>query len=95
MIHIVDSDILGVLMEILVHEQSQFVYLKYLIRRFWFIQDHRKLRTASSAALEIDSDGSKFLTLKILFQNLFSFFRHMNHEILLSYRSHVAFLLYP
>jgi hypothetical protein len=93
--HIVHGNIFGGLVKILINNHGKLVYFKYLIRRFWFIQDHRKLRTASSTALEIDPDGGKFLTLKILSQNLFSFLRHMNHEILLSFRSRVALLLYP
>ena len=82
--HIIYSDLLGLFVKILIHNQSEIVDRKYLIRRFWLIQNHCKLRTASPTALQIDSDGADFLTLEILFQNLFSFLGHMNHEILLS-----------
>jgi hypothetical protein len=72
--NIIDCNVLGFFVKILIDEHSEAVYLVYVIRFFRFVQNHRQRWTSSAAGLKKNSDRGDLLFLEILPQNVLGFF---------------------
>ena len=72
--NIINGDVLGFCMKVLIDQQSKTVYLIYVISLFWFVQNHCQGRTRSAAGLEKNTDRADLLFLEIILQNVFCFF---------------------
>lgn len=71
--YIIDCNILGLLVKVLIDQHGKAVQLIYVIIFFWFIQNHCKGWTRSATGLEEYPDRSDLLFLEIILQNSFGF----------------------
>lgn len=63
---IIDVNVLGFLMKVLIDQHGKAVNFKYIICFFWFVQNHRQGRTRSAAGLEKNPDRCDLLILEII-----------------------------
>ena len=71
---IINRDVPGFLMKLLIDQHCKAVDFIHIIRFFWFVQNHRQGRTRSAAALKKDPNRGDLLILEIIFQNVIGFF---------------------
>jgi hypothetical protein len=80
-VHIVNGDVFGLFVEILVHHHGETVDLANIITFLGFVQNHRKGWSASAAGLQKNPDGADFLPLEVFHQDLFSCIGNIDHKL--------------
>lgn len=85
-IHIVNSYVFCLFVELFIHDHSEAVYLANIVIFLGFIQNHRKGWPASAAGLQKNPYGADFLPLEVLDQNSFSCIGNMDHNVWYSFQ---------